>query len=177
MSRPDGCLVTFRRTGILGALLAMALLLSACGFALRGSTPQSALPFKDVYLAFPANSPLGTELRRYLRADTRLNLVSAQTLAEASVEPLSETRSKAVLSLNTQGRVREFSLFYRFSFQVKDNANKLLLPPTEIVLRRDISFNETQAIAKEKEEEMLYRDMQSDLVQQILRRLAAIKPL
>ena len=177
MSLPDGWFERITRTGLLGAALVTTLLLSACGFALRGSTPQSALPFKSVYLAFPASSPLGTELRRYVRADARISLVSEPKLAEASIEPLAETRNKTILSLNTQGRVREFSLFYRFTFQVKGTDNKLLLPPTEIVLRRDISFNETQAIAKEKEEEMLYRDMQSDLVQQILRRLAAIKPI
>ena len=52
-----------------------------------------------------------------------------------------------------------------------------LLAPTEITLRRNIAFDESQVLAKESEEALLYRDMQSDLVQQILRRLVAIKPL
>ena len=60
-------------------------------------------------------------------------------------------------------------------FRVKDSKEKELLAPTELVLKRDISFNESQVIAKEKEEEMLYRDMQSDVVQQILRRMSALK--
>jgi LPS-assembly lipoprotein len=51
-----------------------------------------------------------------------------------------------------------------------------LLAPTEITLRRNLAFNEQQVLAKESEEALLYRDMQSDLVQQILRRLAAMKP-
>ena len=52
-----------------------------------------------------------------------------------------------------------------------------LIAPTEVVLQRDISFNETAVLAKETEEILLYRDMQSDLVQQLLRRVAAIKSL
>ena len=85
---------------------------------------------------------------------------------------LDESKEKIIRSLNAQGRVREFSLIYKVRFRVKDNAGSEMLAPTEIALKRDISFNEQQVIAKEKEEEILYRDMQSDLVQQMLRRLA-----
>ncbi len=103
-------------------------------------------------------------------------MVTEPQTAQAIVELLSETREKIILSLNTQGRVREYSLLYKVRLRVKDNQGNELLAPTEIVLKRNISFNEAQIIAKEKEEELLYRDMQSDLVQQILRRLAALKP-
>jgi LPS-assembly lipoprotein len=72
--------------------------------------------------------------------------------------------------------VREYSLNYRLLFQVKDGKNNVLLAPTEVNIKRLISFNETQVLAKETEETMLYRAMQTDLVQQVLRRLAAIKP-
>jgi len=52
-----------------------------------------------------------------------------------------------------------------------------LIAPTEIVQQRDISFNESAVLAKEAEEALLYRDMQTDIVQQLLRRLAAVKSL
>lgn len=148
-------------------------LLGACGFQLRGSR-QTALPFKSIYLGFAANSPLGTELRRYIQAGgTTVTKTPAE--AEALLDVLSETREKVILSLNSQGRVREYTLYYRFSFRVRDQAGKILLAPTAITLKRDISFNESQVLSKETEEASLYRDMQSDLVQQILRRLAALK--
>jgi LPS-assembly lipoprotein len=163
-------------TAVLTALaLAATVGLSACGFQLRGTSGRDGLPFKTVYLGFPDTSPLGTELRRYIRAGGDTAVVTDIKAAEAIVEPLSETREKVILTLNSQGRVREYSLLYRLRFRVKDADNKELLPPTEILLKRDITFNESQVMAKEREEEMLYRDMQSDLVQQILRRLAAIK--
>lgn len=154
---------------------AAASLLSACGFRLRGAA-QTSLPFKTIYLSFAENSPLGTELRRYIRASGNTQIVDDPKAAQAILEPLSETREETVLSLNSQGRVRELSLFYRFSFRLRDPSGKQLLEPTNLVLRRDMSFNEAQVLAKEGEKAMLYRDMQSDLVQQILRRLAALQP-
>jgi LPS-assembly lipoprotein len=155
--------------------LAATVMVSACGFQLRGSNGQNALPFKTVYLGFPENSPVGNELRRYIRATGDTTVVNDPKAAEALLELLAESREKKILTLNTQGRVREYSLLYRLRFRMVDAKQKELLPPTEIVLKRDITFNESQVMAKEKEEEMLYRDMQSDLVQQILRRMSALK--
>ncbi|CAN5312938.1 hypothetical protein BH11PSE11_BH11PSE11_31690 [soil metagenome] len=155
--------------------LACILMLTACGFQLRGSSNSAALHFKSIYLGFPETSTLGTELKRYIRSNGETLIATDPKSSEVNLEVLSETREKGVLSLNNQGRVREYTLYYKLKFRVKDKSEKELLAPTEIVLKRDISFNESQVLAKEKEEELLYRDMQSDLVQQILRRLAAIK--
>ncbi|TCS36819.1 LPS-assembly lipoprotein [Paucimonas lemoignei] len=163
-----------RRTVLaLLAGLAGASTLSACGFRLRGAE-QTRLPFKTIYLGFADNSPLGVELRRYIRASGGTEIVADRKAAEAVLEPLDERREESVLSLNSQGRIRELSLFYRFSFRVLDGSGKQLLEPTNILIKRDMSFNEAAVLAKEGEKAMLYRDMQSDLVQQILRRLAAL---
>jgi LPS-assembly lipoprotein len=163
-----------RRTALaLLASMAGASVLTACGFRLRGAEAID-IPFKTIYLGFAENSPLGAELRRYIRAIGGTEIVSDRKQAEAVLEPLSETRTESVLSLNSQGRVRELSLFYNFNFRLVDGSGKQLMPPTNIALRRDMTFNEAQALAKEGEKVMLYRDMQSDLVQQILRRLAAL---
>ena len=150
-------------------------LLSACGFHLRGSLGEANLPFKTMFVGVPDTSPLGAELKRTIRGNGTA-LVTDPKLAEAILDIVSEQRDKTVLSLSSQGRVREYSLFYRVSFRVRDSNDKQLLAPTEVVLKRDISFNESQVLSKEAEEGLLYRDMQSDLVQQILRRLVAIKP-
>lgn len=165
-----------RRTFLTYASTATALaLLSACGFHLRGSNGEANLPFKTMQLGFAETSTLGAELRRNIRANGT-EVVTDPARAEAILEVVNETRDKVVLSLNSQGRIREYTLLYKFVFRVRDNKGQVLLPPTEIVLKRDISFNESQALAKEAEEGLLYRDMQSDLVQQILRRLVALKP-
>ncbi|MES2150316.1 MAG: LPS assembly lipoprotein LptE [Pseudomonadota bacterium] len=156
-------------------LFLLATLLSACGFQLRGTNGQYNMPFHSIYLAFPDTSSLGTEIKRNLRG---LDTVIAPDprSAEAQFDVLSEARGKSILSLNSQGRVREYLLTYTLVFRVRDARGNELLKPTEISLKRPLSFNETQVLAKESEETLLYRDMQTDLVQQILRRLAAIKP-
>ncbi len=156
--------------------LAAAVALSACGFHLRGSGGDYNMPFRSIYLAFPDNSPLGTELRRNLRGGDKVEVVADAAKADARFEVLSENRGKAILSLNSQGRVREYLLTYTLVFRVQDAKGGELLGPTEISLKRPLTFNETQVLAKESEEALLYRDMQADLVQQILRRLAAVKP-
>ena len=150
--------------------------LSACGFALRGSGGTYNMPFKSIYLGFPDTSSLGTELRRNLRGGDRVDVVTDISKAQARFEVVSENRSKSILSLNAQGRVREYLLNYTLVFRVLDSKGDELVEATEISLKRPLTFNETQVLAKESEEAMLYRDMQADLVQQIMRRLAAVKP-
>ena len=89
---------------------------------------------------------------------------------------MAESREKIILSLNSAGRVREYQLHQRFAFRVRDGKGVELMPPNEITLTRDITFNDAQLLAKEQEEVLLYRDMQNDLGQQILRHIAAAKP-
>lgn len=154
-----------------------AAVLAGCGFQLRGTNGQYNLPFQSIWLSFPETSPLGTELKRNLRAAETVRIESDASKAQALFDVLAESRGKTILSLNSLGRVREYTLSYTLVFRVRDANNRELLAPTELTLRRNIAFDESQVLAKESEEALLYRDMQADLVQQILRRLAAIKPL
>jgi LPS-assembly lipoprotein len=158
------------------ALLAM-LVLSACGFRLRGTGPQPELPFKTLFVSVAETSPIGVQLRRNLDVMRNIQIVTDRKLADAALEVLNEGRDKQVLSLNSQGRVREYTLLYRLNFRVVDKEGRQLLAPTELVIRRIQSFNENQVLAKEAEEATLFREMQSDLVQQVLRRVSAIKPV
>jgi LPS-assembly lipoprotein len=89
-----------------------------------------------------------------------------------------EAREKVILSFTSAGKVNEYRLRYRVGFRVTDPKGALVfLPTSEILLTRDMTYNDAQVIAKENEEAMLYRDMQTDMVQQILRRLAAARPM
>ena len=169
-------MVTTRRAFCILALGSLSPL-SGCGFQLRGSHGEANLPFKTLYLAVAESSPLGFELKRNIRANGGTEIVSDPKGADARLEVLNESREKVIQSLNSQGRIRQYTLFYKLIFRVRNRTDAELLAPTEIILKRDISFNESQILAKEAEEALLYRDMQTDLVQQILRRLAVIKPV
>ena len=157
------------------AALLIVTLLAGCGFKLRGSNGTYHMPFHTIYVGFPDTSPLGTELKRNLRAADDVVVVDKPEGADAQLVVMSETRGRQILSLNNLGRVREYLLTYTLTFRVMDAKGEQLLPPTEITLKRSMEFNEQEVLAKEAEANLLYRDMQSDLVQQILRRLAAMK--
>lgn len=151
--------------------------LNGCGFALR-KAPDFA--FSTLYSSLAESSPLGVELRRSLEATRKVKVISDARLidqAQVILDVFVDQREKIVLSLNASGQVREFQLRLRFGFRLRTLAGKELIPETEIALQRDISFNESAVLAKEAEESLLYRDMQSDLVQQIMRRLAAVKEI
>ncbi|OYO31124.1 LPS assembly lipoprotein LptE [Janthinobacterium sp. PC23-8] len=158
----------------------LVLSLSACGFHLRGSNGSFMLPFATMNIDLPDSSPLAIDLKRYIRAIGSTEIVDTRQAADATLEVVADpekTRTKTILSLNSNGRVREYQLGYSIQFRVVDKAGNQLLGPTNIGLTRPITFNESQVLAKETEEAALYRDMRNDLVQQIMRRLAAIKPV
>ena len=151
-------------------VLGAASMLAACGFHLRGAVK---LPFPNLYVQVSNASQFGHELKRALRASD-VQLMDSPKEAAATLAILSELRERQILSLGGQGRVREYQLRYRVAYQVT-SPKGVITPPTEILLKRDISFNDAEVLAKEAEEGLLYRDMQSDAVQQLLRRLQATK--
>ena len=158
-------------------LLALpALLLAGCGFRLRG-VPQFA--FRSLYIVAPAGSLLALELRRTLQAagGSLVVLTDPAMLpkADAVFELLSEKQERSVVGLNASGQARELELRLRIRFRLRRQDGSELIAPTEILQQRELSYNETIALAKEAEEALLYRNMRSDLVQQLLRRLAAAK--
>ena len=154
------------------AAAVLALVLAGCGFQLRG---QAQLPFDTIYI--PGNTPLAIELRRNVTAASKTKLADTAGNAQAVFGLTLETREKVILSFTSAGRVNEYRLRYRVGFRVTDSkGSQVFLPTSEILLTRDMTYNDSQVIAKENEEALLYRDMQSDMVQQILRRLVAAKP-
>jgi LPS-assembly lipoprotein len=162
-----------RRAFLSLSATAAALSLAGCGFALR-KAPDFA--FTKLYTNMSGSS-LGVELRRSLQSTRKVEVITdARRINEAQVilDVLSDQREKVVLSTNAAGQVREFQLRLRFRFRLRALAGKELIPDTEILQQRDISFNESAVLAKEAEEALLYRDMQNDIVQQIMRRLAAV---
>ena len=153
-------------------LIAAAALLAGCGFQLRG---QASLPFETFYI--PGSTPLAIELRRNISASSKTRLVDSPEKAQAVLAFTDEQRDKTILTFTSAGKVNEFRLRYRVGFRVTDSTSaQVFLPTSEIILTRDMTFNDAQVIAKENEEQLLYRDMQTDMVQQIMRRLVAAHP-
>ena len=150
--------------------LCIAATLGGCGFQLRGS---ANLPWDSLFVDLPDNNALGAELRRNLRAGTKTRIVERREDAQAILQANAESRGKTILSLNSNGAVREFRLKYQFAYRIIDKDGKDIGAPAEMLIERDYSFNDNRVLAKESEEALLYRDMQTDMVQQIMRRLSA----
>jgi len=151
-------------------LASSTVMLSACGFRLRGS---ANLPFTTMYIN--SSSAFAVELSRTLRTSSNVKSVSTPQEAEAIIELTGESLQKDILSLNAQGRPREYKLTQSVTIRVYDSAGRDYIKATTLQQTREVSFNENQVLAKEAEEALLYRDMQSALVQQILRHLANIR--
>ncbi len=163
----------FLTARIVAVLLAAAL--AGCGFHLRGEGSGN-LPYKTMYIALPDTSDVNLWLQRYIKASGQTELVDDAKRAEAVFQQLTENKQKTVLSINALGRVREYRLQLSYTFRVINAKGQVLVPPNEVNLTRDISYDDSNVLAKGLEEELLWRDMNNDLVNQIMRRLSIIKP-
>jgi LPS-assembly lipoprotein len=161
----------FLRQASLASVAAMAV--GGCGFKLRSSQNYA---FATIAIMPNPGGALALELRRSFGSAVHV-LSPEEPLDKAQLvfDVLSEQREKIVVAVNSSGQVREFQLRIRVKFRVRTPQGEERVPESEILQQRDISFNESAVLAKEAEEALLYRDMQSDIVQQLLRRLAAIK--
>lgn len=150
--------------------LAGAAALPGCGFALRQTPP---LPFARIALAgFEPRSPLAAELRTRL-ADS-VSVLPTPTQAEVVLHALTDRRERGVVASTAAGQVRELQLRVKFDFRLTTAGGRELIPATELLLSRDMSYSEAAALAKAQEEAELYAAMQADIVQQVLRRLAQV---
>ena len=165
----------FIHRSVMLSLVGGATVLTGCGFELRKPTNYA---FKTLYSNVPLITPFGSTLKRGLERDGTLEVISDPKQverAEVIFEQLGELREKIVVARTATGAIREFQLRYRYRFRVRNRDGIELIPESEIVLVREISFNETGALSKETEEGLLYRDMEQDLISQLQRRLAAIR--
>ena len=168
-------LVTTRRAVLHFATLALAGSgLAGCGFRLRGS---QAFAFQRIAIQSQPGGAVAQELRRAFGSAVQVLTASDPlTQAQLVLTLANEQREKIVVGVNSSGQVRELQLRMRVRLQLRSALGKEIIEGDEIVQQRDISYSESAALAKEAEEALLYRDMQTDIVQQILRRLAAIQP-
>lgn len=166
-------LFTFTLSALAAATVGATL--GGCGFKLRG---KQNFAFETIGVTPEQGGPVAAELARYLGDLVRpVAPPAGGAPPQVIVDILQELREKIIVALNASGQVREYQLRIRLRFRLRTSTGRDLIAPAEIIQERDISFNESAALAKEAEEVLIYRDMQADLVQQLLRRLAALKSL
>jgi len=163
--------VTVNRRHFIAA--AGALALAGCGFELRRA-PE--LHFRSIALnGFAPRSPLAEELRQNINASQTTLVVESLAQAQVVLDAITDARERGVVASTAAGQVRELQLRTRFVFKLRSASGRELIPSTELLLSRDMSYSESVALAKEQEEALLFRIMQSDIVSQVMRRLAAVQ--
>lgn len=157
---------------IRSALVALFLLLflAGCGFQLRGhyTLPEGV---KTVYLHGNASKQLMRDLRNSLTR-SGANIVTSREKADAVLVVHGEKQDRRVLSVGSTAKVSEYEVIYQLEFSFSFPRDKILLNHNNIVLRRDFTFDENDVLAKEREEQILKREMQREAVRSVLRKIA-----
>jgi LPS-assembly lipoprotein len=151
--------------------LSASLLLAACGFELRGTAD---LAFDTLHLQ-GANLTVNKDLKKSLKING-VEVVADPTKADLLIDMLSEEREQNILSLSGGGLVREFELVYRVNFRMRGQGAETWGEVQTIEGRREFSYDDAQILAKQFELELLYEDMRSDTVREIMRLLVVQKP-
>ena len=100
----------------------------------------------------------------------------ATSTADVTLRLLGERRQRVVLAKTVSGQVREVELRLNARFSLTDKEGRVWIEDTELSQKRDMSYSESLALAKDEEEAMLFRNMYGDMAQQIVRRLTAVRP-
>ncbi len=150
-------------------ILMLAFVIAACGFHMRG---VADLAFNKLYMKGSAS--ISKDLISALKTNG-VTIVKEPEEAEIMLDLMSDGVEKRILSLGGSGSVREFELFYRIKFRVRDTSSELWGPDQLIEARRDFSYLDTELLAKSYEEAMLYEDMRRDATRELMRRLVAQK--
>jgi LPS-assembly lipoprotein len=158
-----------------GMAVAVALALFAvagCGFHLRGDATYT---FRTIFVNGTGAPTLAAELRRALTATGSAEIAADAKSAQVILDIPVVADDKEVLTLSGAGSVREYLLIKRVQFRLHDADGNEWLPPGEIALRRTYSFSESEVLARDTQEQRLLKEMQTDAVQQLVRRLQAAK--
>ncbi len=155
------------------ALFALAPLgLAACGFRLQGQL-EVADVFARTCIEAPVDQPL---LKRQLAEALEASGAVVQDRPEGATAlvRIRDARSdQRVLSASAQGRPREYEVVYRVRYEVLAGKRRVL-PLTELELRRDYPFDESDVLARQREAGVLLAEMQREMAKLIHRRLAAV---
>jgi LPS-assembly lipoprotein len=156
-------------------VLAATLLIAGCGFRLQGA---SVMPegLDQVYVAARDElSAFSVELFRGLERSGTQRAASTGE-ADAVVRITIDRTGRRVLSVSARNTPQEYEIFYEIEYSI-DAGGQQVVSPQRLSLTRNISFDESQLLAKDREEEILRDAMARDLAGLVLRRLEALPPV
>ncbi|VAW61943.1 hypothetical protein MNBD_GAMMA08-2444 [hydrothermal vent metagenome] len=145
-------------------------LLSGCGFALRGAYQLPAEMRVTFVDAVQKNSNFTRTLKRSLKASD-IKIVNQATDDAAVLKLFKELKTKRIVSVDSRGRAREYTLTYAIRFSVSASQKEFEIAEQEVKISRDFVFDTEDVLGRSREESKLYEEMQVDLIRLLLMRL------
>ncbi|ACD17770.1 MULTISPECIES: LPS-assembly lipoprotein LptE [Paraburkholderia] len=153
-------------------LACSVLMLTACGFQLRG---QQNYAFKRLYIS-GGSAAAGARLARIVEGGSDTVVVTSIANADATLQ-ITEGRGIGTLTLNSLGVVEEYQLNLNMNYSLTAKDGTLLIPPSVIALNRAMTYSDQFSQAKASESNILFDDMERDAIDQLTRRLAVVRSM
>ncbi|HZZ02190.1 LPS assembly lipoprotein LptE [Paraburkholderia sp.] len=153
-------------------LVCSVLMLSACGFQLRG---QQDYAFKRLFIS-GGSAAAGARLTRLVQGGSDTVVVSSVANSDATLQ-ISEGRSVNTLTLNSLGVVEEYAMALSMTYSLVGKDGTVLIPPSVIALNRAMTYSDQYSQAKAAEADILFADMETDAIDQLTRRLSLVRSL
>ncbi len=151
--------------------LMLSLLLTGCGFKMRG---QTDLPFTSIYSNISRNSSFGIYIYRLLKASSpKTVMVDSPQQAELIITQLALNRTRTEVSLDADGAVEEYELGLTFQFSVSDIAGNILIEPTILTASQLLPYDEQESSAKSAEMVLIYNNMEKSIADRLYRRITS----
>ena len=151
-------------------LSALLLLLSACGWHLRGAN-QVDLDINSVYIrAENVTSNMASDLKRALTVN-RIAVTDSSTGADYAIFLSHERNSRRAVSVGNDALVTEYELTLSIDYRIEDSGGKIVAPKRKAEVIRSYEFDRNAMVAKAQEESLILSEMQNAIIQQILRQL------
>ena len=157
------------------ALVCLLVVLTSCGFHLRGTNSDGASSYQFSNVFIQGNTLIISKNLKQSLTTNGVKVLPAAEGAELLLETVGEENEKRILSLAGSGTVNEFELFYRVRYRTKFSGSDLWSAVQTVEARRDFTYSDANLLAKQGEEKRLNENMQADVLSNMMRRLSRLK--
>ena len=152
------------------AVLGAGLLLSACGFQLRG-TGVDNISLEEIRLTSnQLNNPTFDQLLAALQNEG----VRLTDGADYHLQLIEDRHEQVALSYTSRASAAEVELRQHLTFRIMDTQGRVLIGPETLSTQRVYINDRDNIVGTGEEQELLRREMRGDMVRQMLFRLSAL---
>ncbi len=153
-------------------VLLIIFFLSGCGFHLAGEGTFADELSNTYVQGVSSSKDMLRLLEKNLRSN-QINVVESDS-ATAVLRILNEETERVVLTVDNDGKAREFELLLKIRFDVRRPDNSVLLDQQTVDLNRDFVFDISDLLGANEEEQELFNEMRRDAAKLIVYRLQTI---